>query len=453
MLPFLTPLLLAAAIDGDAALRHAPALAALGPRTWGSPRAAVAAEYIAAEFRKAGLEEVRVDGFETGGIAGSNVIGVLRAPGPEFVVIGAHHDTAPGAPGAYDDAGGVGVLIELGRVLARSPNRQRTLVFVSFDGEEAWSTNKGTTTGSHDYARSLGAEGRNLVAAIDIEMCGWKGGHTVFHPIPYVDPLRPGGSVVTPAWLMRSALEGAQSGGADVRVGDPLIPWLYQAAVRTYRARLYGDDLSFLQAGLPAVFLSDSSFTAFYPWYHQPSDTPDKLDAAALARMGRAVLGVVAGVSRVPRGAAREPDWFVAFGRVVSGGTLLGLLAASLVPGLFLAARAGGPALMARGGHALLFAVLAWRHPVPALFVFLLPNLLTAGGRMWLSTMSLLPLLALAGLGVLAWSRSMVRGLWLEPWELALSLAALALLFVPLGGKGRGKGKGKAPATGRRKKS
>ena len=37
----------------------------------------------------------------------------LRAPGDEFVVIGAHHDTAPEAPGAYDDGGGVGILIEL----------------------------------------------------------------------------------------------------------------------------------------------------------------------------------------------------------------------------------------------------------------------------------------------------------------------------------------------------
>jgi hypothetical protein len=451
MTTFLAPLLLAASIDGEAALRHAAALAALGPRTWGSPRSAVAAEYIAAEFRKAGLDEVRSEPFETGGIRGSNVVGVLRAPGPEFVVIGAHHDSAPGAPGAYDDAGGVGVLIELGRVLARAPNRTRTLVFVSFDGEEAWSTGKGTATGSRAYAKSLGPEASNLVAAVDIEMCGWKGGHPVFHPIPYADPLRPGRYVVTPAWLMQATLDGAHAAQADVRVGDPLISWLYQGAVRTFRAGLYGDDLSFLQAGLPAVFLSDSSFTAFYPWYHQPSDTPDKLDAGALASMGQAVLGVVDGVARVPRGPRQEPDWFVAFGRVFGANALLGLAVLSVIPGLVIGMRAGGPLLMARGGHALLFAVLAWRHPVPALFAFLLPNLVTVAGRWWSTALAFLPLVALAGLGVVAWNRGMVRGLWLETWELAVAGAVLALVLVPAGGAARGGKRGKA-AGGRRKK-
>jgi hypothetical protein len=446
----LAPLLLAAAIDGEAALRHAAALAALGPRTWGSPRSAVAAEYIAAEFRKAGLDEVRSVPFEAEGIRGSNVVGVLRAPGPEFVVIGAHHDSAPGAPGAYDDAAGVGVLIELGRVLARAPNRTRTLVFVSFDGEEAWSTGKGTTTGSRAYVKSLGGEKSNLVAAVDIEMCGWKGGHPVFHPIPYADPLRPGRYVVTPAWLMQAALDGAHAAQADVRVGDPLISWLYQAAVRTFRARLYGDDLSFLQAGLPAVFLSDSSFTAFYPWYHQPSDTPDKLDPAALAAMGHVVLGVLDGASRVPRGPVAQPDWFVAFGRVFGANVLLGLAVLSVVPGLVIAARAGGPVLMARGGHALLFAVLAWRHPVPALFAFLLPNLVTVAGRWWASALSFLPLAALAGLGVLARQRGMVGGTWLDTWELAVAGAVLALVLVPAAAGARG-GR-RARSTGGRKK-
>src|SRR5262245_49968551 len=136
----LIPALLAGlAFDGEAALRHARELAALGPRPWGSPRGPLAAGCVEAKFREAGLTDVRVQSFTSHGLTGTNVIGVLRAPGTEFVVIGAHHDTAPGAPGAYDDASGVGVLIETARVLAQQPSRPRTLVFVSFDGEEAWS--------------------------------------------------------------------------------------------------------------------------------------------------------------------------------------------------------------------------------------------------------------------------------------------------------------------------
>ena len=103
-------LLLAASIDGEAALRHASALAALGPHPWGSPRNQAAATYVAAQLREAGLDEVELQAFERHGVRGTNVVATLRAPGDEFVVIGAHHDTAPEAPGAYDDGGGVGIL-------------------------------------------------------------------------------------------------------------------------------------------------------------------------------------------------------------------------------------------------------------------------------------------------------------------------------------------------------
>src|SRR5439155_17641899 len=101
------------------------------------------------------------------------------------------------------------------------------------------------------------------------------------------------------------------------------------------RVRLYGDDLSFLQAGLPAVFASDSSFSAFYPWYHQATDTADRLDPAALARMGEAVRGAVEALARRPAPTrAGESDWFAAFGHVLSRPVLLVLGVAVLVPGL-----------------------------------------------------------------------------------------------------------------------
>src|SRR5438034_4695702 len=126
--------LLAASIDGEAALRHASALAALGPHPWGSPRAAAAAEYVAAHFREAGLQDVRLQAFEAGGKRGVNAIGVLRGSAAEFIVVGGHHDSAPAAPAAYDDGGGIGVIIEAARVLARRGSRARTIVFASWDG-------------------------------------------------------------------------------------------------------------------------------------------------------------------------------------------------------------------------------------------------------------------------------------------------------------------------------
>jgi hypothetical protein len=349
-------LLLAASIDGEAALRHASALAALGPHPWGSPRNRAAAEYVAAQLREAGLDGVELQPFERHGIQGTNVVATLRSPGEEFVVVGAHHDTAPDAPGAYDDGGGVGILIELARVLGRDERRARTVVFASFDGEEAWSTEKGTTAGSRAFVERLGPRARSMVAAFAIEMSGWRGGTPVLHPIAYADPREKGRTVIAPAWLVRAALEGSRAGGSALGIGDPYLSWLYQPAVRTFRGRLYGDDLSFLQAGHPALFASDSSFTAFYPDYHKGSDTADKLDAAALERMGQGVLGVVRALERTPRGPAEEPQWFAAFGRVIGGPWLLALGAASLLPGLLRGWRVGGPALGLRIVQSLLAA-------------------------------------------------------------------------------------------------
>ena len=435
----LPAVLLAAAFDGTAALRHASALAALGPHPWGSPRARAAAQYVQAQLREAGLGDVRLQEFESEGIHGVNVVGSLPGPGTEFVVIGAHHDTAPGAPGAYDDGGGVGVLIEAARVLARERDRGRTLVFVSWDGEEAWSTGRATTAGSRAFIKQLGPAARDLVAAVDVEMCGWKNGTPVVHPVPYADPLRPGRYQVAPGWLAAAGLRGARSAGVPLKVGDPLIAWLYQPAVRTFRVNLYGDDLSFVQAGLPALFLSDSSFTAFYPWYHQPKDTAEKLDASALSRMGRAVLGIVGELARVKRGPAVEREWFAAFGSVAGSPILIALALLSVVPGLAAASSVrGGVGGGVWGGvfglrlfQAALFGVFFWRHPVPALWVFLLPNVVGGlprkrGGV----AIAVLPLLALAVLGAAAWLRGFVGGLWMAGWELAIAALGYALVWA-----------------------
>jgi len=424
-------LLLLANFDGAAALRHASALSALGPRPWGSPRTGAAASYIAAQLRSAGAE-VRVEPFESHGIRGANVIGTLKGDSPEFVILGAHHDTAPGAVGAYDDAAGVGVMIEAARVLSSGP-RPRTIVLASWDGEEAWATEKTTTAGSRAYVKGLEAGSRDLVAALVVEMCGWRDGTPVVHPIAYEDPLRPGELTLAPARVMRAVLDGSRRAGAALGVGDPFLSWLYQPAVRTFRVSLYGDDLSFLQSGLPATFTSDSTFTRFYPWYHQPTDTADKLDPMALTQMGTAIVGATRALAALPNTRLGERDWFAAFGYVAGAQALWIAGMAALVPGLLAGYRSGGPSLAARVLHALLAAGLMWRHLVPALWVIALPALISGViRRKWGIVVAMLPPAALAALGAAAWGRGMVSGLWVGPIDGVMAVAALALLCVPL---------------------
>src|SRR5258706_5189667 len=99
--------------------------------------------------------------------------------------------------------------------------------------------------------------------------------------------------------------------------------------------------------------------------------------------------------------------------------------------------------------HAALFCLLLWRHPVPALWVLLLPNLLPLLPRGLSTALSLLPVLALLGVGAVAWSRGQARGLWLEPWEIAVLVLALALALVR-SGRGRAQRKSKGRNAGRR---
>jgi hypothetical protein len=341
-------------------------------------------------------------------------------------------------------------MIEVARVMARRPPPPRTIVFASWDGEEAWSTGLGTTTGSRAYVRSLGPQARDVVAAFVVEMSGWSRGTPVLQPIAYADPLRPGRHVIAPAWLVSAALSGARGAGTSLGVGDPWLAWLYQPVVRTFRVNHYGDDLSFLQAGVPAVFASDSSFSAFYPWYHQAADTADRLDAAALGRMGEAVRGAVDEVVRAPIRRDADADWFAVFGRVGSRWILLLLGAAALLPGLVNGHGSGGRRLLARTLLSAAFAVLVWVDPVPALWIAGLPVLVTGlSSRRTAWGLSLLPAVALLLLGAAAWARGFTHGTWLPLWYRAALVAALLLSAFPAVAAGGGIKKKSARAAAR----
>jgi Peptidase family M28 len=420
---------LAAAVDGQSVLRHASALTALGPHPFGSPRARAAAEYVASQLRDVGVGEVQVQEFEGEGKQGANVIGVLRAPGNELLVIATHHDTASASPGAHEAGGGPGLIIELARIFARDASRPRTLVFASFDGGASGS---GRGMGATAYLATLGPQAKDLVAAITLGGVGWKGGAPVVQTYGHAgrpkDPY-----AICPAWLARATLEGAARADAPLALGDPgLFAWLYQPAVRTFRvAQSGGEDAAFAYAGFPTLLIDDSPVSAPFPWRDQPADTADKLDLDALARAGQSATGALRAIIQAPRGPTAEPTWFAIGGRVFGAGVLFGAGILSLVPALIRAFRSGGPGLPARIVQAALFAVLLWRHPVPALAVLLLPNLAAAAGSLSLSLLALLPTAALAATGLVGWRRGIVTGTWLEAWEIAVLGLALAASLIP----------------------
>ena len=107
----------------------------------------------------------------------NSVIGTIRgvsAP-DEIVVIGAHLDSInqqnrENAPGADDDASGVAVVTETLRVLTEIGFKpRRTIQFIAYAAEEVG------LRGSGEIADKYKSEGRNVIAALQMDMTGFKG--------------------------------------------------------------------------------------------------------------------------------------------------------------------------------------------------------------------------------------------------------------------------------------
>ncbi|AFM41983.1 putative aminopeptidase [Desulfosporosinus acidiphilus SJ4] len=122
----------------------------IGPRPAGSKGELRAAQYIAYVLSQNGWK-VREQPFSkvifhnaslndpkqcVELVNSQNIIAELPGTLPDTIVLGAHYDTATmNVPGAVDNASGVGVLLELARVLSKEPH-QKTYQLVFFGAEE-----------------------------------------------------------------------------------------------------------------------------------------------------------------------------------------------------------------------------------------------------------------------------------------------------------------------------
>jgi Zn-dependent M28 family amino/carboxypeptidase len=232
-----------------------------------------AARYIEAAFGPG----ARSQAFQSGGRTVRNI-----EIGAGTIVLGAHYDSVPGSPGADDNASAVAVLIELARM--KLPAR-----FVAFANEEMpfFLTDE---MGSHAFAARARRGGERITAMLSLEMLGF------YRDAP--------GSQRYPPLL---GLFYPQRGDFIAFVGDLGARSLVRRSVELFRAHAkfpsegvaapsfipgvsWSDHWSFRRHGYPAIMVTDTAFYR-YPHYHLPSDTPEKLD---YARMARLTLGLAA---------------------------------------------------------------------------------------------------------------------------------------------------------------
>jgi len=272
------PLPFAERIDGALAMDEVRLFVALGPKPAGEHGAAAAARYISRRMESLGLVTL-TDEFEDRTPVGPrtfrNVIAVLDGRLPQTVILAAHYDTKTGISetfaGANDSGSGVGLLMELARVIRSSSAPLPTVMFAFFDGEEcmkSYSPEDGLH-GSRRLAETLVRNGRarDVAAVFVLDMIGDRR-LNVMLPENVTPELR---AVI----LQAASMENARK------------------TFSLQRSVILDDHVPFLRRGMPAVVLIDFEYGLLpgrNDYWHTGEDTLDKLSPQSLETVGRVVL-------------------------------------------------------------------------------------------------------------------------------------------------------------------
>lgn len=214
----------------------------------------------------------------------------------EIVVVGAHYDSAPGTPGANDNATGTAALLELATSFA-DQTTGRTLRFVFFVNEEP-PYYRTPSMGSWVYAQGCRERGETITAMLSLETMGYFSDEPDSQKYPF--PI----GLFYPSTANFLGFVGNTSSRA-----------LVHQAIQSFRAVAtvpsdgvaapgfipgigWSDHWSFWRVGYPGVMVTDTA-PFRYPHYHGPGDTPDKIDYDRLARVVTGVRAVVAGLVSV----------------------------------------------------------------------------------------------------------------------------------------------------------
>ena len=206
----------------------------------------------------------------------------------QIVVMGVHYDSREGTPGADDNASGSAAVLSLARAFAKA-TPGRTLRFVFFTNEEYF---RQDLMGSLVYAKLCRARSDNIVAMLSLETIGYfsdvAGSQkypfpiNLFYPstgdfLGFVGNVGSGSLVRTAIGSFRTATKLPSQGVAAPEFIDG-VGW--------------SDQWSFWGQGYPGIMITDTA-PFRNPHYHEPTDTPDKLDYGRLARVVTGLESVV----------------------------------------------------------------------------------------------------------------------------------------------------------------
>jgi hypothetical protein len=232
----------------------AVSLARQGPRPAGSNAEKAAHQRVAKRFRAVGLR-VGYERFTVPGKGPSrDVIGIRDAPADCLVIAMAHTDSAPPAPGADDNASGVGTLVALARALATEPAPACDVWLVATGAEERPYTKQPDHLGASALVRRLKRDGRlkDVRLALSLDEVG-RGARFDLH-----------------------STAAAPRENVEKRLLKDGVRW-----VRDPQGEGNSDHRELARAGAPAAKLG----VVDEPCRHTACDTPDRLERGAFTRV------------------------------------------------------------------------------------------------------------------------------------------------------------------------
>jgi hypothetical protein len=240
-----------------------------------------------------------------------NVVALWEGSDPvlrnEMVAVGAHYDhvgTNPNAPGddkiyngADDDGSGTVAVLSMAEALARSKLRpRRSILFVWHCGEERglW--------GSEYFNKFPTVDIKKVITQLNIDMIGRS-----LDPANVIKCDRPGKrcneelSKAHEIYVIGSEMMSSTLGSITKGTNDAYLKleynYKYDDPRDPNRFFFRSDHFNYAQNGVPIVFW----FDGVHEDYHQPTDTPDKIDYQKMQKVARTIFLTMWEVASLPQ--------------------------------------------------------------------------------------------------------------------------------------------------------
>jgi hypothetical protein len=277
-----------ARFDAAAALYDTRLLAdSFQNRVTGTATGRVAAEWLATRFEQVGLavaEQRFPIALHGQAREGRNIIARAGGRGRGAIVLLAHYDgPTTSSQSAAASASGVGILLELARILESRPHRH-PFVYVALDAG-TW----GQVGAAHVVAALGGADSVLAAISVDHVANGAAAGATISGVGQ--------GPGYAPLWLRVAAADAFARDGTPLQDVGPLEEW-YLRTVRLSEA----DQGPLVARGIPAISLGTRPANPGYArfLYHTPGDRVETLDPAAFRQLGGGIERLVLSIDRSP---------------------------------------------------------------------------------------------------------------------------------------------------------